>query len=164
MDEADGTEEERVRSLAAVKRAREREKQRAKEERASGEVRKIVRDVVIPETISVADLANRMAVRGIDVVKALMRLDIMANVNHVLDAETAELIVSEFGHNAKLVSESDVEIGIAGVDDRSDDTSESLPAPPAVESLRADDGAFGVAAPEPLSLLGVPRDRSRRVR
>ena len=117
LDEADGTEEERVRSLAAVKRAREREKQRAKEERASGEVRKIVREVVIPETISVADLANRMAVRGIDVVKALMRLDIMANVNHVLDAETAELIVSEFGHNAKLVSESDVEIGISGEDD-----------------------------------------------
>ncbi len=121
LDEADGVEEERVRSLAAVKRAREREKERAKEERASGEVRKIVREVVIPETISVADLANRMAVRGIDVVKALMRLDIMANVNHVLDAETAELIVSEFGHNAKLVSESDVEIGIAGEDDRSED-------------------------------------------
>ena len=59
-----------------------------------------MREVVIPDTISVSDLANRMAIRGVDVVKALMRLDIMANVNHVLDAETAELIVQEFGHNA----------------------------------------------------------------
>ncbi len=127
LDEADGVEEERVRSLAAVKRAREREKQRAKEERSSGEVRMIVREVVIPETISVADLANRMAVRGIDVVKALMRLEIMANVNHVLDAETAELIVTEFGHKAKLVSESDVEIGIQGEEDRNEDLTSRPP-------------------------------------
>ena len=104
LDEADGFEEDRVRSLAAVRRARERERQRAKEQRDSGEMQKIVREVVIPDTISVSDLANRMAIRGVDVVKALMRLDIMANVNHVLDAETAELIVQEFGHNAKLVS------------------------------------------------------------
>ncbi|MBG02802.1 MAG: translation initiation factor IF-2, partial [Rhodospirillaceae bacterium] len=127
LDEADGVEEDRVRSLAAVRRARERERQRAKEQRDSGEMQKIVREVVIPDTISVSDLANRMAIRGVDVVKALMRLDIMANVNHVLDAETAELIVQEFGHNAKLVSESDVEIGIEGEEDKSEDLTSRPP-------------------------------------
>jgi translation initiation factor IF-2 len=127
LDATDGSEEDRVRSLAAVKRARERERQRVKEERASGGVRKIVREVVIPGTISVADLANRMAVRGIDVVKALMRLDIMANVNHVLEAETAELIVADFGHKAKVVSEADVEIGIDGKDDREEDLTSRAP-------------------------------------
>jgi translation initiation factor IF-2 len=127
LDAADGSEEDRVRSLAAVKRARERERQRVKEERASGGVRKVVREVVIPETISVADLANRMAVRGIDVVKALMRLDIMANVNHVLEAETAELIVADFGHKAKLVSEADVEIGMDGEEDREEDLTSRAP-------------------------------------
>ena len=127
LDEADGVEEDRVRSLAAVRRARERERQRAKEQRDSGEMQKVVREVVIPDTISVSDLANRMAIRGVDVVKALMRLDIMANVNHVLDAETAELIVQEFGHNAKLVSESDVEIGIEGEEDKSEDLTSRPP-------------------------------------
>ncbi|MDP7393232.1 MAG: translation initiation factor IF-2, partial [Alphaproteobacteria bacterium] len=127
LDEADGVEEDRVRSLAAVRRARERERQRAKEQRDSGEMKKVVREVVIPDTISVSDLANRMAIRGVDVVKALMRLDIMANVNHVLDAETADLIVQEFGHNAKLVSESDVEIGIEGEEDKSEDLTSRPP-------------------------------------
>ncbi|MBO90038.1 MAG: translation initiation factor IF-2 [Rickettsiales bacterium] len=156
LDEADGVEEDRVRSLAAVRRARERERQRAKEQRDSGEMQKIVREVVIPDTITVSDLANRMAERGVDVVKALMRLDIMANVNHVLDAETAELIVQEFGHNAKLVSESDVEIGIQGDDDKSEDL---MARPPVVavmghvdhgktsllDALRATDVAAGEA-------------------
>ncbi len=129
LDEADGVEEDRVRSLAAVRRARERERQRAKEQRDSGEVQKVVREVVIPETITVSDLANRMAVRGIDVIKALMRLDIMANVNQVIDADTAELIVADFGHKAKLVSEADVEIGIEGEEDREEDM---VPRPPVV--------------------------------
>ena len=115
--DGDGNQEERVRSLAALKRARERERQRAREQRASGETQMIVREVVIPEAITVSDLANRMAVRGIDVIKSLMKLDIMATIHQLVDADTAELIVNEFGHKVKRVSESDVEVGIAGEED-----------------------------------------------
>ncbi|MDJ0684095.1 MAG: translation initiation factor IF-2 [Alphaproteobacteria bacterium] len=99
--------QERGRSLAALKRAREREKQQNKEMLARSE--KVIREVVVPEAITVADLANRMAERGGDVVKALMKLGVMATVNQVIDADTAELIISEFGHKMKRVSESDVE-------------------------------------------------------
>ena len=104
---------QRGRSLAAVKRARERE--RLKQMQKSSE--KVIRDVIIPETISVQELANRMAERGVDVIKCLMRSGIMATINQVIDADTAELVVSEFGHNAKRVAESDVEIGLAGETD-----------------------------------------------
>ncbi len=104
-------EGERMRSLAAVRRARERERQRLLQ---GGEQEKIVRDVVIPETITVQELANRMAERGVDVVKSLMRMGVMATVNQVIDADTAELVVNEFGHRLRRVAESDVEIGLRG--------------------------------------------------
>src|ERR1051325_1636997 len=87
---------ERMRSLASVRRARERERQRMHQE----EPLKIVRDVTIPETITIQELANRMAERGADVIKALMRMGVMATINQVIDADTAELVVSEFGHRA----------------------------------------------------------------
>jgi translation initiation factor IF-2 len=106
---------ERGRSLAAIRRAREREKKRTAE--IQGEPTKIVRDVVVPESITVVDLANRMAERGTEVVKTLMKLDMMATINDVLDGDTAELVVVEFGHRVTRVSESDVEIGIGGVAD-----------------------------------------------
>jgi translation initiation factor IF-2 len=109
---------ERMRSLASVRRARERERQRMYRQ----EQVKIVRDVVIPETITVQELANRMAERGVDVIKALMRMGVMATVNQSIDADTAELIVSEFGHRARRVAESDVEIGLRG----DADTAEAL--------------------------------------
>src|SRR5207248_5245730 len=79
-----------------------------------GEQQKIVREVIIPETITVQELANRMAERGVDVIKALMRMGVMATNNQVIDADTAELVVSEFGHRAHRVAESDVEIGLRG--------------------------------------------------
>jgi len=101
---------ERMRSLASVRRARERERQRMHQE----EQLKIVRDVVIPETITIQELANRMAERGADVIKALMRMGVMATINQVIDADTAELVVTEFGHRLRRVAESDVEIGLRG--------------------------------------------------
>jgi translation initiation factor IF-2 len=104
---------QRGRSLAAVKRARERE--RLKQAQKSQE--KIVRDVVIPETISVQELANRMAERSADVIKCLMRNGILATINQVIDADTAELVVTEFGHTIKRVADADVEIGLAGETD-----------------------------------------------
>src|SRR5918996_828888 len=75
---------------------------------------KIVRDVVIPETITVQELASRMAERGADVIKTLMRMGVMATITQSIDADTAELVVAEFGHKLKRVAESDVEIGLKG--------------------------------------------------
>jgi len=110
-------EEERTRSIAAMRRARERERQRAREAAAQGGPTKVIRDVVIPETITVQELANRMAERGTDVVKKLMGLGVMATINQTIDADTAELVTNEFGHRIRRVSESDVEIGLEGVPD-----------------------------------------------
>jgi len=106
------SDEERVRSRAQQIRRLEREKQRHLQ--AVQEQVKIVRDVVIPETITVQELASRMAERGADVIKALMRMGVMATINQVIDADTAELVVTEFGHNLKRVAESDIEIGLKG--------------------------------------------------
>ncbi|NQV48605.1 MAG: translation initiation factor IF-2 [Rhodospirillaceae bacterium] len=114
--EALGDGEERTRSLASVKRAREKEKQKQKQVLSEG--KKILRDVVVPETITVQELANRMAERARDVIKTLMNMDVMATINDTIDADTAELVVTEFGHNFRRVSDSDVEIGLKGdVDD-----------------------------------------------
>jgi translation initiation factor IF-2 len=108
-------EGERVRSLASVRRARERERQRLHQDEQ--EQLKVVREVVVPETITVQELANRMAERGADVIKALMRMGVMATINQTIDADTAELIVSEFGHRLRRVSEADVEMGLRGEED-----------------------------------------------
>ncbi len=110
-----GDEGERMRSLASVRRARERERQRLHQ--GEQEPVKVVREVVVPETITVQELANRMAERGVDVIKALMRMGVMATINQVIDADTAELVVTEFGHRLRRVSEADVEIGLRGEED-----------------------------------------------
>lgn len=82
-----------------------------------GEQKKIVREVTIPEVLTVQELANRMAERGVEVVKTLMKLGVMATINQSIDADTAELVVEEFGHKVKRVSEADVEIGLSGAKD-----------------------------------------------
>ena len=107
-------DEERQRSLASVRRAREREKQR---QRQRSEPQKVVREVVIPETITVADLAQRMSMRAVDLIKELMKQGQMVTANEVLDADTAQLIAEDLGHNVTRVSESDVEEGLAGETD-----------------------------------------------
>jgi translation initiation factor IF-2 len=116
--------ERRGPSLAALRRQREREKRQA-----MGTSELIVREVVLPETITVQDLAARMAVRGAEVVKVLMKNGILATINQPLDPDTAELVVSEFGHRVRRVSEADVEEGLEGVTDVPEDV---LPRPPVV--------------------------------
>lgn len=97
----------RARSLAALKRAREKDR-RAHQ---SGSVQqKQVRDVAVPETITVGELANRMAERGADLVKSLFKMGMPVTVNQAIDQDTAELLVTEFGHNIKRVSDSDVDL------------------------------------------------------
>ena len=109
-----GDESERTRSMAALRRAREREKQRLSMRQ---ETMKVTRDVVVPEVITVQELANRMAERGADVIKSLMRMGVMATINQTIDADTAELVVAEFGHRMRRVSEADVEVGLKGDED-----------------------------------------------
>ena len=114
--EALGGSEERTRSLASIKRAREKEKQQQQQHLSEG--KKIIRDVVIPETITVQELANRMAERAGDVIKTLMNMGVMVTITQTIDADTAELVVAEFGHNLTRVSAADVELGLRGEDDK----------------------------------------------
>ena len=97
----------RARSLAALKRAREKDK---RAHQSGGVQTKQVRDVVVPEAITVQELANRMAERGADLVKSLFKLGMPVTVNQTIDQDTAELLVAEFGHNVKRVSESDIDL------------------------------------------------------
>jgi len=113
----DDSDQERIRSLASVRRAREKEKQRAQALRSEGQ--KVIRDVIIPETITVQDLANRMAARSADVIKALMKMGVMATINQPLDADTAELVANEFGHRVRRVAAADIEIGLGAQDEDS---------------------------------------------
>ena len=102
----------RARSLAALKRAREKER-RAHFGGQHQQREKQVRDVIVPEAITVQELANRMAEKGADLVKALFKMGMMVTVNQTIDQDTAELLVEEFGHNIQRVSESDVDIDTA---------------------------------------------------
>jgi translation initiation factor IF-2 len=107
-------EDEKVRSLASVRRQRERERRQAELDRLRSDQVKVVRDVILPEQITVQELANRMAARTPEVIKALMKMGVMATITQTLDADTAELVVQEFGHRARRVAESDVELGLEG--------------------------------------------------
>ncbi|MCJ2188928.1 translation initiation factor IF-2 [Novosphingobium beihaiensis] len=120
----------RARSLAALKRAREKER-RAHFGGRQQQREKQVRDVIVPEAITVQELANRMAEKGADLVKALFNMGMMVTVNQTIDQDTAELLVTEFGHNIERVSESDIDIDTSG----DVDTEESLKARPPVVAI-----------------------------
>lgn len=122
-----GGEGGRQRSMAAMKRKQERMRQKAMGGNESRE--KVVRDVQVPETIVVQELANRMAERSADVVKSLMNMGMMVTQNQAIDADTAELIVEEFGHKVVRVSDSDVEQVIDAVEDKAGDLQ---PRPPVI--------------------------------
>ena len=122
-----GGEGGRQRSLAAMKRKQERARQKAMG--GSQDREKIVREVQVPETIVVSELANRMAERVADVVKALMNNGMMVTQNQPIDADTAELIVEEFGHKVQRVSDADVEDVIDTVQDKPEDLQ---PRPPVI--------------------------------
>ena len=106
-------DEERERSVAAFRRRVQRLKGHAADEPKE----KLVREVTIPETITIQELANRMAERGVDVIKLLMKQGHMAQINDVIDADTAQLLAEELGHTVKRVAESDVEEGLFDVVD-----------------------------------------------
>jgi translation initiation factor IF-2 len=99
----------RARSLAALKRAREKER-RAHYAGQAHVREKQVRDVIVPEAITVQELANRMAEKAADLVKALFKMGVMVTINQTIDQDTAELLVTDFGHNIQRVSDSDVDI------------------------------------------------------
>ena len=104
-----GEEEiEHTRSLAAMRRAQAKHRKKAMTAEEI-EAKKVYRDIIIPETITVQDLANRTSERGADVIKALMRMGMMATINQVIDGDTAQLIAEEMGHHVKRVAESDLE-------------------------------------------------------
>lgn len=120
-----GREGGRQRSMASMKRKQERE--RRKMMGSSQEREKVVRDVQVPEAITVQELANRMAERSAAVVKALMTNGIMATQNQTIDADTAELIVEEFGHRVVRVSDADVEDAISAIEDKPEDLKPRAP-------------------------------------
>ena len=103
----------RARSLAALKRAREKER-RAHYSGGGQPREKQSRDVIVPESITVQELANRMAEKGADLVKALFKMGTAVTLNQPIDQDTAELLVEEFGHRIQRVSDADVEIGMQG--------------------------------------------------
>ncbi len=122
-----GGEGGRQLSMAAMKRKQERARQKAMGGQVERE--KVVRDVQVPEAIIVSELANRMSEKVGEVVKALMNNGMMVTQNQTIDADTAELIVEEFGHNVVRVSDADVEDVIKEVED---DEKDLIPRPPVI--------------------------------
>jgi translation initiation factor IF-2 len=120
-------ENERTRSLSSIKRAREKERKKLQEQ--FNPLEKVSREVTIPDVISVQDLANRMAERGAEVIKSLMRMGVMATITQVIEADTAQLVAEDLGHRVKRVSETDLEEALVGSTDRPEDLE---PRPPVV--------------------------------
>ncbi len=114
---------ERARSLASIRRRRERDRARAHE----GPREKITREVVIPETITIQELANRMAERAVDVIKLMMKQGQLVKAADVVDADVAQLIAEDMGHTVRRVAESDVEEGLYAPTDAAEDLEPRAP-------------------------------------
>ena len=123
--DADGDDNARGRSLSAMRRRQEKFRRSQMQETRE----KISREVVLPETITIQELSQRMSERAVDVIKYLMKEGQMMKPGDVIDADLAELIAGEFGHTVRRVSESDVELGIFNV---SDEDGELVSRPPVV--------------------------------
>ena len=121
ISQALNEDNEKVRSLAAVKRAREKAKLRtltSVDSKDSPDLKeKKKKEIIIPDFIAVNELSSRMAEKSSELVKVLMKLGVMATINQTIDGDTAELVVIELGHIPKRVSESDVELGLDGKTD-----------------------------------------------
>tara|TARA_Y100000816_G_scaffold8033_1_gene5102 strand:+ start:23526 stop:25937 length:2412 start_codon:yes stop_codon:yes gene_type:complete len=109
--------DERTRSLAAYKRSKQKTKKNNTEQEPA---KKVVRDVYIPEFITVKELANRMTEKSGDLIKSLMKMGMMATINESLDADTAELLVTEFGHNFKRENIEDIEKDLISIDTKAE--------------------------------------------
>jgi translation initiation factor IF-2 len=114
LDEND----DRSRSIAAFRRRTERQKKQAQGFQMPTE--KMVREVTIPEAITIQELANRMSERAVDLIKLLMKQGQMHTINDVIDADTAQIITEEMGHRVRRVAEADVVEGLAGNVDAAD--------------------------------------------
>ena len=125
ISEALNDENEKVRSLAAVRRAREKAKLRNLSNLENKEVlenkERKKKEIIIPDLIGVGELASRMAEKSSTLIKMLMKLGVMSTINETIDGDTAELLVIELGHTPKRVSESDVELGLSGKEDTDKD-------------------------------------------
>jgi translation initiation factor IF-2 len=124
LSTATGGDDERTRSVAAFRRR----VQRMTGHRASDVAKeRVMREVIVPETITIQELANRMSERGVDVIRLLMKQGAMHKITDVIDADTAQLVAEEMGHTVKRVAESDVEEGLFDTPD-TDETLEPRPA------------------------------------
>lgn len=120
-----GDDDHPTRSLASLRRQREKRKMTGVQTPQA----KVIREITIPEVITVQELANRLAERSADVIKTLMNMGVMATITQSIDGDTAELIATELGHNVKRVAESDIEIGLHTKDE---DEGQLKPRPPVV--------------------------------
>ncbi|MEC9367655.1 MAG: translation initiation factor IF-2 [Pseudomonadota bacterium] len=118
-------DDQRQRSLASLRRRQERQKKHLSEHLDAG--KKIAREVIVPEVITIQELANRMAERAVDVIKFMMAQGQMLKINDPVDADTAQIIAEEFGHTVKRVSEADVEEGFIGEKDEDTDLQPRAP-------------------------------------
>lgn len=116
-------DEVRERSIASFRRRTQRLKGHA----ANEPKEKLIREVIIPEAITIQELANRMAERAVDVIRMLMKQGAMHKITDVIDADTAQLIAEELGHTVKRVAASDVEEGLFDAVDDSNDTETRSP-------------------------------------